>query len=184
MDTKEQYLIEEMQACRGRIDQEIAAMNKFETVSVIAIGAVYWLFFSEHIKDQAAIVLLTALPVIICAYGLFRYRAHASIVQVHEAYVKSVEMKVLNEPGFVTHYDNNKSGLLKYARIAFWSVMLAISFTLLVIAMVCPEKISRVHNPQGGSKSVMSNGDVFKSHNGRTVVRPSQALGSASGLHA
>jgi hypothetical protein len=184
MDTKDQYLIGEMQACRGRIDQEIAAMNKFETVSVIAIGAIYWLFFSERIQDQAAIVLLTALPVIICAYGLFRYRAHASIVQVHEAYVKSVEAKVLKEPGFVTHYDSNKSSLLKYARVVFWSVMLAMSFALLVVAVVCPEKISRVHNRPGGSKSVTFNEDIFKSHNGRTVVRPSQALGSASGPRA
>jgi hypothetical protein len=73
ISARQQYLIEEMNAGRTRIDQEISAMNKFETVSVLAIGAIYWIFFDQQIKDHGALIFLSGLPVIICAYGLFRY---------------------------------------------------------------------------------------------------------------
>jgi hypothetical protein len=149
MNASEQFRMEEMKVARSRIDQEISTMNNFEFASVAAMGAIYLIFFSQKIADPAALVVLSLLPVIICIYGLFRYRGHASIVQVHEEYIKTLEEKFLSAPGLVGHYDDNKSGQLKRARFAFWGIILALSFTVFVVALSCPEKLTRIHNIQG-----------------------------------
>jgi hypothetical protein len=93
-------------------------------------------------------MVLSALPVIVCGYGLFRYRAHASIIQVHEAYVEKLEKDFLKEGGLVHHYDEKKTGQLKQARFAFWFIILFLSFAVFVISVVCPHLLARVHNIQ------------------------------------
>jgi hypothetical protein len=147
MTPAQQFSIEEMKAARGRIDQEIATMNNFEIVSVAAVGAIYLTFFSQRISDHSALVFLTALPVIVCGYGLFRYRAHASIVQVHEEYIKILEKQFLDRAGLVGHYDENKTGQLKQARFAFWTIIFLLSFAVFTIAIACPEILTRIHPP-------------------------------------
>lgn len=152
MTNQDQFKLEELKAAHTRIDHEIAAMNNFEIVSVVAIGAVYFTFFSQRIADHTALVVLFAVPAIVCAYGLFRYRGHASIVQVHESYIKKLEKGFLGASGLVGHYDDNKSGQLKQARFAFWSVMLIFSALLCAIAVVSPDVLRRVHQmPQDQS---------------------------------
>jgi hypothetical protein len=145
MTPAQQFSIEEMKAARGRIDQEIATMNNFEIVSVAAIGAIYLAFFSQRISDHYALMVLTALPVIVCGYGLFRYRAHASIVQVHEEYIKILEKQFLDRSGLVGHYDENKTGQLKLARFAFWTIIFLLSFAVFIVSVACPEKLTRIH---------------------------------------
>lgn len=153
MTPEEQFRIEEMKAARGRIDQEISTMNNFEIVSVAAMGAIYFTFFSQRISDHVALVVLSMLPVIVCGYGLFRYRAHASIVQVHEEYIKTLETKFLGRSGLVGHYDENKTGQLKRARFAFWVIILLLSFAVFIVAISCPDKITRIHPVQTNSES-------------------------------
>ncbi len=148
MTPEEQFRIEEMKAARGRIDQEISTMNNFEFASVAAMGAVYLIFFSQRLSDHAALIVISSLPVIICVYGLFRYRAHASIVQVHEEYIKVLELKLLSSKGLVGHYDDNKTGQLKRARIAFWAVIFLLSFAIFIVAVACPRKLAQVHSVQ------------------------------------
>jgi len=153
MGPDEQFRIEEMKAARSRIDQEISTMNNFEFASVAAMGAIYLIFFSQRISDHAALIVLSSLPVIICGYGLFRYRGHASIVQVHESYLKALENRFLNQPGLVGHYDENKTGQLKNARFAFWIIIFLLSFAVFVVAVVAPQKLSRIHNSSAASAS-------------------------------
>ncbi|MFT4276871.1 MAG: hypothetical protein QM576_10985 [Rhodopseudomonas sp.] len=152
MNSQEQFRVEELKAAHLRIDQEIATMNNFEIVSVFAIGAVYFTFFSQRVSDHGVLVILSLLPVIICGYGLFRYRGHASIVQVHEKYIKSLEEKFLGSPGLVGHYDANKSGQLKNARFAFWLIMFLLSFAVLVVSVVCPDRLAKSHPPIAANK--------------------------------
>jgi hypothetical protein len=156
MTPEEQYRLEEMKTARARIDQEISTMNNFEIVSVAAMGAVYLTFFSQHISDHAALIVLSSLPIIICGYGLLRYRAHASIVQVHEEYIKRLERKFLGESGLVGHYDENKSGQLKQARFAFWIIIFLLSFAIFVIAIACPQKLTQVHYAPPSAKTAGS----------------------------
>jgi hypothetical protein len=51
----EQFKLEELNVARERIDREIATMNNFEIVSVAAMGAIYLVFFSQHIVDRGAL---------------------------------------------------------------------------------------------------------------------------------
>ena len=78
---KKDYLIEEMKAARARIDENIKTMNQFEILSIGAIWATYGAFFSFKISAPAALVFLASIPVLICTYGLFRYRAHADVIR-------------------------------------------------------------------------------------------------------
>lgn len=69
---QQQFSIEEMKVARSRIDQEIATMNNFEIVSVkAAIGAIYLIFFSQRITDQAALIVISALPSLCVAMVFF-----------------------------------------------------------------------------------------------------------------
>jgi len=148
MTYQEQFRIEELKAAHNRIDQEIATMNNFEIVSVFAMGAIYFTFFSQKITDHTALIILFVLPAFVCAYGLFRYRAHASIIQVHEEYLKDLEQRFLGsdkKTGLVRHYDETKTGQLKVARFAFWGMMLIFSMAVAAIAVVSPDVLVRVH---------------------------------------
>jgi hypothetical protein len=153
MTNEEQFRFEELKAAHNRIDQEIAAMNNFEIVSVVAMGAIYFTFFSQRIADDTALVVLFSLPAVVCAYGLFRYRGHASIVQVHEAYIKKLEKKFLRDTGLVGHYDENKTGQLRQARFAFWSIMLLFSLVLAAIAVTSPQTFTKIHSPNADQTS-------------------------------
>jgi hypothetical protein len=151
-----EYLIEEMKAARTRIDEEIKTMNQFEILSIAAIWTTYWAFFSFSVKDHAALVLLTFIPFVVCVYGVFRYRAHADVVRIHERYIKLyIERSVFtvdSKPqGLVRYYDRRKRSLLKFARYTFWWTLLFLSFALLVIAVACPEILTRIHVPKQGS---------------------------------
>jgi Ca2+/Na+ antiporter len=137
------YRIEEMKTARQRIDAEILSMNQFEFASFAVIGAVYILVFQYNIRLQPLLSLLAFFPVILCAYGIFRYRAHADVVKIHEEYIKeNIESHFYGEHrGLVGHYDNNKRSLLKYARMIFWGIILLIFFSILIISIACPEMI-------------------------------------------
>ena len=112
-----------MKAARLRIDAEIATMNQFEILSLTTIGAIYFLFFQFRITDRGGLIFLSSLPVAISAYGIFRYRAHAHIVELHERYIKDRIEKFIFPPpddgGLVTYYDKEKRRLLKHARLTF-----------------------------------------------------------------
>jgi hypothetical protein len=142
------YLIEEMKAARQRIDAEITTMNQFEILSITSIGAIYLIYFQFKIVDRGGLVFLTLLPVLICAYGLFRYRAHAAIVRIHEEYIKEkIETKIFppSERGLVGFYDERKRSQLKQARLTFWTIIFLISFTIFILAIFCPEYILRIN---------------------------------------
>jgi hypothetical protein len=154
------YLVEEMKAARQRIDAEIATMNQFEVLSITSIGAIYLIFFQFKIVDPAGLIFLSLLPVLICGYGLFRYRAHAAIVRIHEEYIKEkIETKVLGlgEKGLVGFYDDKKRSTLKQARFTFWTVIFLISFSIFILAAVCPEYILRINPPSSAAPSQKAN---------------------------
>jgi len=142
------YLVEEMKSARQRIDAEITTMNQFEVLCLTSIGAIYFLFFQFRIVDHGRVVFLASLPVLISAYGLFRYRAHADIVKIHEEYIKTKIEKYFYETsdhgGLVGYYDAEKRGLLKLARLSFWTLVFLLSFSILVLATFCPELLTRI----------------------------------------
>ena len=150
-ENQNKYLIEEMKAARARIDEEIKTMNQFEILSIAAIWATYYAFFSFKVIDPAAMIVLAFVPFVICVYGIFRYRAHADVIRIHERYIKLYIEKTIftadSKPqGLVRYYDRKKRSLLKFARYAFWWTLVALSFAVLVVAITSPEKISRVHS--------------------------------------
>ncbi len=53
---------------------------------------------------------------------------------MHEEYIKTLEQKFLGEEGLVSHYDENKTGLLKRARYAFWILIFLMSFAIFIVA--------------------------------------------------
>jgi hypothetical protein len=145
------YLSEEMKSARARIDDEIKTINNFEIVSVSAVFASYYLFLSFKIVDYYAIILISFIPFLICIYGVFRYRAHADVVKIHENYIKfHIERRVFGKKkfssGLVRYYDRKKRSLLKYARYAFWGFLTVVTLSVFVIAIGWPEKVTRVHN--------------------------------------
>jgi hypothetical protein len=146
-----QYLLEEMKAARQRIEAEINIMNRFEILSISVVGAIYFTFFQFKISNQSALVTLSLLPTLICVYGVFRYRAHADVVRIHEGYVKNIERQIQELDGsekfqgLVTFYDAQKRSRLKYARYAFWTVMFLLSFTILILALFCPGHLATIH---------------------------------------
>lgn len=147
-DVRYQYLLEEMKAARFRIDEEIRTMNQFEILTIIAIGLIYWLILSAENISHLSLSFASFFPVLITAYGIFRYRAHAHVVKVHEAYVKMhVERTVFGKmslKGLVKYYDRKKNGTLKTARFAFWVATFCISLSLFVICLVAPEKVRQM----------------------------------------
>jgi|GEM_PF-4736479 len=151
--SKEQkgYLLEEMKAARSRIDAEIKTMNQFETLSIGAIGATYGAFFSFKISAQAPLIFLAFITVLICVYGLFRYRAHADVVRIHEDYIKlRIESSVFgaSERGLVQYYDDNKRSLLKFWRLVFWYSLIVVSLAILLFSICSPEKLASLHAGQ------------------------------------
>ncbi|MFA6267808.1 MAG: hypothetical protein WC670_19085 [Pseudolabrys sp.] len=147
LDT-EKYLIEEMKAARLRIDEEIKTMNQFEILSIAAIWAIYGAFLTFKILDHGALVVMTTVPFAICVYGVFRYRAHADVVKIHERYIKhSIEAAFFpgDAGGLVRYYDKKKRSLLRTARLTFWVALSALTFAILVVAVVCPERLTQVY---------------------------------------
>jgi len=149
-DQKNSYLIEEMKVARQRMDAEIITMNQFEILSFTSIGAIYVAFFQFKIVDHAALVFLSFLSVAICAYGIFRYRAHADIIKIHEDYIKEkIESTVFGGEGrkgegLVVFYDSKKRSLLIWARLVFWGAIFLVSFAIFILAIACPEYLIRV----------------------------------------
>ena len=144
------YLVEEMRAARSRIDEEIKTMNQFEVLSIAAIWAIAWAFFSFKISDPGTLRLLAFVAFAVCIYGIFRYRAHADVVRIHERYIKLYIEKTVftvdSKPqGLVRYYDRKKRSLLKYARLTFWWILVALSFAVFVVAIVSPEKLRLAH---------------------------------------
>ncbi|MDQ1186789.1 MULTISPECIES: hypothetical protein [Agrobacterium] len=149
-DVRYQYLLEEMKAARTRIDEEIRTMNQFEILSMVAVGLIYWLVLSAESLRPLALALSAFFPVLISGYGIFRYRAHAHVIKVHEAYIKiHIERKIFGRTslsGLVKYYDRKKTGNLKTARFTFWIVAFCISLSLFVVCLVAPEMVRKMDN--------------------------------------
>jgi hypothetical protein len=154
-----EYLIEEMKAARQRIDEEIKTMNQFEILSITAIWVTYWAFLFFKITDYGALIVICFIPVLICVYGIFRYRAHADVVRIHERYIKLYIEKTIysetNRPrGLVRYYDRKKRSLLKIARLSFWIAIFLISFGIFIAVVVAPEKITQIHSAAPTSRTI------------------------------
>jgi hypothetical protein len=116
------YLIEEMKAARLRIDEEIKTINQFEILCITAIFAAYYIFLYFRIINIGGLVFISIIPVVICAYGLFRYRAHADVIKIHERYIKfHIEKTIFDGSsrprGLVKYYDQKKTRPLETSQV-------------------------------------------------------------------
>ncbi|MDQ0457151.1 hypothetical protein [Rhizobium paknamense] len=143
--TRYLYLQEEMKTARMRIDEEIRTMNQFEILSIIAIGLIYWFLVGGQVKNTFVVGVVSFFPVLISIYGIFRYRAHAEIIQINEKYIKfHIERTIFGKSslkGIVKYYDRKKTGNLKIARYVFWILISIIAICIFTISVVSPEKI-------------------------------------------